>query len=174
MAHEHFNGAPTEPTAEERADLWPKVEKVRMAMLTTHDRSGALTSRPITTQQAEPDGVLWFFVPMDGGIAEELGRDPRLILNYADVSDNFFVALSGTGQILKDRAKARQLWNPLAGAWFPDGVDDPNLALLRVEVEKGEYWDPGSSRMVQMFAMAKAAITRTPPKNIGEHHEFRT
>jgi len=69
MAHEHFNGAPTEPTAEERADLWPKVEKVRMAMLTTHDRSGALTSRPITTQQAEPDGVLWFFVPMDGGIA---------------------------------------------------------------------------------------------------------
>jgi len=90
------------------------------------------------------------------------------------VSDNFFVALSGTGQILKDRAKARELWNPLAGAWFPDGVDDPNLALLRVEVEKGEYWDPGSSRMVQMFAMAKAAITRTPPKNIGEHHEFRT
>ena len=119
MAHEDFNGAPTEPTPEERAELWRKVEKLRMAMLTTHDRSGALTSRPITTQQAEADGVLWFFVPLDGGMAEELGRDPRLILNYADVSDNFFVALAGTGQILKDRAKAKELWSPMAGAWFP-------------------------------------------------------
>ena len=173
MAHEHFNGEPTEPTEAERAELWRKVEKVRMAMLTTHDRSGALTSRPITTQQAEPEGVLWFFVPIDGGMAEELGRDPRLILNYAELSDNFFVALSGTGQILKDRAKARELWSPMAGAWFPDGPEDANLALLRVEVEKGEYWDPGSSKLVQFFAMAKAALTGSPPRNLGEHHEFR-
>jgi general stress protein 26 len=173
MAHEHFSGEPTEPTAGERADLWRKVGKVRMAMLTTHDRHGALTSRPITTQQAEKDGVLWFFIAVDGGIAEELGRDPRLLLNYVDLSDNFFVALTGTGQVLKDRAKVHELWSPLAGAWFPQGEQDPNLALLRVDVEKGEYWDPGSSKLVQFFAIAKAALTHSPPRNVGEHREFR-
>lgn len=174
MTHEHFNDDRAEPTGEERADLWRKVEKVRMAMLTTHDRTGAMTARPITTQQAEPVGVVWFFIPRDGGMAEELARDPRVLLNYADLSDNFFVALTGTGHVSQDRAKMRELRNPMGGAWFPKGVDDPNLALLRIDVEKAEYWNPGSSKLVQFFAIAKAALTHTPPHDVGEHREFRT
>jgi general stress protein 26 len=165
---------PTAPTADERAALWRRLEKVRMAMLTTHDLQGELSSRPITTQQAEGEGVLWYFVPIDGGIAEELGRDPRVSLNYVDLSDNLFVSLRGTGQILKDRAKVRKLWNAMAGAWFPGGPDDPSLALLRIDVEKGEYWEPQGSKLVQFFSIAKAALTHTPPKHAGEHREFRT
>ena len=173
MAEEKFNGEPTEPTATERAELWRKVEKIKFAMLITHDLDGALTARPLTVQQAEGQGALWFFIAKDGGIAEELARDPRVLMNLVDLSDNFFVALAGTGQVVEDFAKARELWNPMVGAWFPQGVDDPNLALLRIDVEKGEYWDPGSSKLVQAFAMAKAALTRTPPRNVGEHREFR-
>ena len=51
--------------------------------------------------------------------------------------------------------------------------DDPNLGLLRIDVERGEYWDPGSSKMVRMLAIAKAAITHSTPRNVGEHREFR-
>ncbi|HSV19201.1 MAG TPA: pyridoxamine 5'-phosphate oxidase family protein [Casimicrobiaceae bacterium] len=69
--------------------------------------------------------------------------------------------------------KVKELWNAMAGAWFPHGPDDPNLGLLRIDVERGEYWDPGSSKMVRMLAIAKAAITHSPPKNVGEHREFR-
>ena len=174
MTQEHFNDGRTEPTAAERADLWRKAEKVRMAMLTTHDATGAMTARPVTTQQAEARGVVWFFVPIDGGMAAEVGRDPRVLLAYADLSDNFFVALTGTARVLHDRDKIRELWSPMAAAWFPKGIDDPNLALLRVDVERGEYWDPGSSKLVQFFAIAKAALTRTPPHDVGEHREFRT
>ena len=173
MAHQDPTAVSEEPTPRERTELWGRLEKVRMTMLTTHDVDGELSSRPITTQQAQEDGVLWFFVPVDGGIAEELGRDPRVMLNYADLSDNFFVALRGTGQILKDRAKVRELWNAMAGAWFTGGPDDPQLALLRVDVDKGEYWEPKVNTLVQFFSIAKAAITRTPPKSAAEHREFR-
>ena len=118
--------------------------------------------------------MLWFFVPLDGGIAEELGRDPRVMLTYADLSDNFFVALRGTGQILKDRAKVKELWNRDGRrVVHRRGPDDPTLALLRIDVDKGDYWDPGSSKLVQFFSIAKSALTRTPPKNAGEHREFR-
>src|SRR3982751_6915245 len=116
---------PYEPTEQERAQLWRRLEQVRMAMLTTHDAEGQLTSRPITTQQAEHCGVLWFFVPHEGDIAEDLARDPRVGLAYVDLSETLFVGLRGTGHVLKDRAKARSLWNALAGAWFPHGPDDP-------------------------------------------------
>jgi len=61
---------------------------------------------------------------------------------------------------------------PFAAGWFPGGPEDPNLGLLRVDVENGEYWDPVASKLVQFFAMAKAAVTRRPPQNIGEHRRF--
>jgi general stress protein 26 len=112
----HFVDPPDAPTAQERSELWRKLEKVRMTMLTTHDRDGEMTSRPLTTQQVQEEGVAWFFIPLDGGVAEELGRDPRILLTYADLSDNFFVALRGKGQILKDRAKVKELWSPLVTA----------------------------------------------------------
>ena len=67
----------------------------------------------------------------------------------------------------------RELWNAMAGAWFTRGPDDPKLALLRVDVDKGEYWEPDVSKVVQFFSIAKAALTRTPPKHVGEHREFQ-
>lgn len=161
-------------TVEQRQELWRKLEKLRFAMVTTHDEQGAMTARPLTTQQIEDDGTAWFFIPLDGPIAEELARDPSVLVVYSDVGDNFYAALRGTARVIKDAAKIRELWSPLVGAWFPQGADDPNLGLLCVDIDKGEYWDPGSSKLVQFFAMAKAAATRTPPRNIGEHREFRT
>ncbi len=172
MSRTEIPDAHQAPTDEERAALWHRIEKVRMTMLTTLDLAGEFTSRPITTQQAQEDGVLWFFVPIDGGVAEELGRDPRVSLNYVDLSDSLYVTLRGTGQILKDPAKVRELWSAMAGAWFTGGPDDPKLALLRVDIDKGEYWDSGGSKLVQFFSMAASAITRTPPKHAGDHREF--
>jgi general stress protein 26 len=160
------------PTDKERAALWRRLETVRMAMVTTHDTDGQLAARPLTTQQAETSGVLWFFIPMEGEIADDLARDPRVALAYVDLADNLFVSLRGSGQVLKDRAKARSLWNALAGAWFPRGPDDPRLALLRIDVERGEYWDAGASRLVQFFSIARAALTHTPPRHPGNHREF--
>lgn len=167
------SGEPPQPaTGEDRRALWRKLEKLRMAMVATHDVAGEMTARPLTTQQVEDDGTASFFVPLDGGVSEELARDARALVTYADVGDDFFVALRGRGEMVRDEAKARELWTPFAAGWFPGGPEDPNLGLLRVDVENGEYWDPVASKLVQFFAMAKAAVTRRPPQNIGEHRRF--
>jgi hypothetical protein len=60
---------------------------------------------------------------------------------------------------VRDRQKIHELWNPTLKAWFPNGVDDPEIALLCVEVEKAEYWDTPSSRMVQLIGFVKAVVT---------------
>lgn len=174
MSSQHWNHDSTTISSEQREELWRKLEKLRFAMVVTHDHQGAMTARPLTTQQIENTGTAWFFVPLDGEVAEELAADPRTLVVYSDLGDNFYVALRGTGKVVKDAAKIRELWSPLVAAWFPRGPEDPNLGLLCVDIDKGEYWDPGSSKLVQFYAMAKAAITRTPPRNVGEHREFRT
>ena len=41
------------------------IKDIRIAMLTTVDEDGSLRSRPMATQDAEFDGVLWFMVGAD-------------------------------------------------------------------------------------------------------------
>lgn len=60
---------------------------------------------------------------------------------------------------MRDKEKAKELWKPLLKAWFPKGLEDPDLALLKVSVESAEYWDAPSSKMVQIAGIAKAAVT---------------
>lgn len=150
--------------------LREKIKGIRIAMLTTIDKDGSLRSRPMATQEAESDGELWFFTAAGSAKAGEVEHDQRVNVSYADPDDQRYVSVSGTARIVRDQAKARELWNPLLKAWFPKGLDDPELALLRVQVEKAEYWDSPSSKMVQLIGLLKAVTTgkRYEP-DPGEH-----
>ena len=139
--------------------LREKIKGIRIAMLTTVDEDGSLRSRPMATQEAESDGDLWFFTGLSSPKAHEVEQDHRVNLSYADPDDQRYVSISGTGRILRDKSKAKELWNPMLKAWFPEGLDDPNLALLRVAVEKAEYWDSPSGKMVQAVGFLKAVAT---------------
>ena len=79
--------------------------------------------------------------------------------------------MSGTASIVDDRAKIAELWTPMAKAWFPQGVDDPNLALLKLDVVRGEYWDSSSTKMVQLYILTKVVLSGTPPTDLGEHRK---
>ena len=134
------------------------IEDVEIAMLTTIDK-GVLRSRPMATQQTEFDGDLWFFTSAETHKTEEIQKDNRVNVSYALPSDNTYVSVSGKAEIVRDRAKIEELWNPIYKAWFPKGLDDPNLILLKVEVEQAEYWDSPSSTFVQLYGFLKALAT---------------
>lgn len=135
------------------------IKDITIAMLTTVTSDGSLRSRPMYTQQQEFDGTLWFFLGKHSHTVEELSADPRVNVSYAATGDNNFVSVSGTATLVGDRAKAEQLWSPLYKAWYPGGLDDPNLALLRVDIERAEYWDAPSSAVVQLAGFVKAIVT---------------
>jgi general stress protein 26 len=125
-----------------------KIEKLReltkdidFAMLTTIDADGGLRSRPMSTQQTEFDGDLWFFTAIDTAKASEVQRDNRVNVSYSRPDDHTYVSISGMAVLVNDRAKMEALWSPVYKAYFPDGLDDPNLRLLKVEVQKAEYWE---------------------------------
>jgi general stress protein 26 len=141
------------------AKLAKRIKDVRVAMLTTIEADGSLRSRPMATQQTEFDGTLWFFTWIDSAKVHEIERDHHVNITYANQSDEVYVSVSGMARLVRDPAKAKELWNPLHKAWFPQGLDDPNLGLLRVDVEKAEYWDSPSSKAVQLVGFAKSIAT---------------
>ncbi len=129
-------------TRQEKIDkLRELIKDIDFAMLTTVDTDGGLRSRPMSTQQTEFDGDLWFFTAIDTAKAHEVVRDNRVNVSYARPDDHIYVSVSGAGVLVNDRAKMEELWSPVYKAYFPDGLEDPNLRLLKVEVQKAEYWE---------------------------------
>lgn len=154
---------------EKVADL---IEDIRIAFLTTITPDGTLHSRPMATQRDRFDGTLWFFTPIDSAKVQETDQTHQVAVVYSDPSKQSYVALSGTAHTKRDRNKAEQLWHPFMKTWFPQGLDDPNLGLLHVHVERAEYWDAPSSTFIHLYGMVKATLTGRPP-NPGEHEAFQ-
>lgn len=150
---------------EQVADL---IRGIRVAMLTTVDGDGELHSRPMATQDVDFDGTLWFFTAADSEKAADLERDARVNVSYADEDRSRYVSLFGSARLVRDRRRIRDLWKPYLKAWFPQGLDEPELALLEVTVTGGEYWDAPSSRLVRLAGLVKGVLTRTGMPT-GEH-----
>jgi len=162
------NSAPTH--AESFARLNQLISDLHIAMLTTATADGSLRSRPMATQQVDLiDGVLWFFSASDSPKADEILHQKAVNLAYMSVDKQRYVSVSGEAHVVRDKTKTRQLWKPAAKAWFPGGVEDPNLVLLRVDVVSAEYWDAPSSKMVQFYGLAKLAFTGNSDKTLGEN-----
>lgn len=135
------------------------IKDIDFTMMTTIDTDGVLRSRPMSTQESEVTDALWFFTSDQTHKTDEIKKDNRVNLSYAKPDDNEYISVSGTAEIVKDKAKMEELWNPILKAWFPKGLDDPTICLLKVKAEQAEYWDSTSSTLVQIVGFVKAMAT---------------
>lgn len=165
----------TDPRAQ-REHLWNLIKDLKFAMFTTrHPTNGHLHARPMTTQNTrlDEDDRLWFFMSRRSDAVDDLAAEPHVNISYADAGKDSYVSVAGTASVSQDQAKARALWNKMTEAWFPGGVDDPDLALVEVVITHAHYWDVKENKLTQLFKMAKAAVTGKPPTGMGESGEVR-
>jgi general stress protein 26 len=139
--------------------LGEKIKDVRIAMLTTVDEDGTLFSRPMATQEMDFDGDLWFFTQASAPKVDDVAQENQVNVAYAKPSDQLFVSVTGTAQIVRDRQKMHDLWKPVLKVWFPNGPDDPDMALLKVSVTKAQYWEGPSNKLTQLAGFAKGLVT---------------
>lgn len=152
--------AQTNDRKESIAKLNELIKDIEIAMLTTYDQDGSLHSRPMATQKVEFDGLLWFFTRASSHKVQEIEREHHVNLAYSAPDKQRYVSVSGMARLVKDRPKMEELWNPVYKAWFPDGLDDPDLALLKVSVEHAEYWDSPSSFAAQVIKFVQARAVK--------------
>ena len=135
------------------------IEDIRVCMLTTVDEAGRLVSRPMSALHMDATGAIRFFTSRTSSKTGQLGN---VNIAFVNESDADYVSIAGRGELEVDREMIEALWTSAAEPWFPKGKDDPDLALLRVDVETAEIWDANDSRMVRLIAMATAVVTGQP------------
>jgi general stress protein 26 len=135
------------------------VKGIRIAMMSTIDANGEIHSRPMATQDEPFNGTLWFLTGKASEKVYEIRQSQKITLDYADPGNSKYITLRGTASVNNDRARIDEMWNPLYKAWFPNGKDDPNITVLRVDVTEGEYWEANSSKLIMGIRYVAAAVT---------------
>lgn len=152
---------------EAMAKLWAMIEGIKVAMMTSWD-GRLLHARPMHGYQKEFEGKLYFFTKLRSGKTGEIERFDQVNLAYADPEHQNYVSVAGKARVSTDRERMKQLWNPMASAWFPKGLGDPDLGLIEVEVESAQYWDSTASTMRYLWEVASANLTGKEP-DMGEN-----
>ncbi len=147
-----------------RDHIWSLIKDIKVAMMATWDRDRhEAHARPMMAlQRDEFDSTLWFFTGKDSRKAEEVGSAHEALLTYADPKGQAYVSVSGSAVLVDDRTRIAELWTDYAKIWFPDGVDDPNLTLLRFEAEQAEFWEAPNA-LVRSVSYLKALATGETP-----------
>lgn len=147
-------------TRKQREHLRELIKGIDIAMFTTIGDRGFPVSRPLSTQQAEFDGkLLWFFVRGNSPKVAEIARNPKVNVAYASKDANAYISVAGKADLVRTRAKIRELWNDALKVWFRKGLDDPELALIRVRVHSIEYWEGPSTGIGKLVGFVAAAVT---------------
>jgi general stress protein 26 len=135
------------------------IDGMDTAMFTTMTREGRLASRPLRMQEIDDEGAMWFVTDRDSHKAEEIEAHPQVNISFVAPQDNTYVSISGRAGVLFDKARLHDLWSPAMMVFYPDGLDDPDLCVLRVEMESAEYWDSPGGLVGNALYLALAALT---------------
>jgi general stress protein 26 len=153
-------------TPDPRTHLLSLLKEFDTGILTSVAPDGSLHARPLRVASTEPEGTLWFPTTISSPKVDEIQADRTVSVTFQ--SRAIYLAFSGTASVVRDRAKIDEVWSEPMKVWFPEGKDDPELVLLRVALDTGEYWDQrGASGLKYMFKAAKAYMTGNRPEADG-------
>lgn len=131
------------------------------AMLVGVEEDGTLRARPMALQkEALKDCDLWFVTADDTHKTDEVERNRHVNICCFRKRDGAYVSISASGRIERTPAEVRKLWKPSWKIWFGDEKpEDGGIVLLKLDVERAEYWEPEGGRLRVLYAMAKGLLT---------------
>jgi general stress protein 26 len=135
------------------------IEDIHIAMLVTAGEDGSFDSRPMALQTKDFDGSVWFLTRHDSSKVHEIREDSNVTLIFSDPSHHNYVSAKGRAHVHQDRTRIHELWNPMYKAWFPDGENDPEIAVIRVDMVEADYWQASSSKLIHGIKYLAAAVT---------------
>ena len=124
--------------------------------------------RPMSVQQADDNGHLWFLSASDSHTNAELAHDPAVKLFFQRSAHAGFLELDGIATVSTDRAKIKELWDPVLKTWFTEGEDDPRITVIQVVPREGYYCD---NKHGQVVAGAKMLIGAAIGKTLDDSIE---
>lgn len=115
-------------------------------------------TRPMSVQEVDDEGNLWFLSADDSHKNLELSKDPFVKLYFQGSQHSDFLCLDGIATISRDKKKIKQLWEFVIATWFTQGIEDPHITVIKVVPIDGYYWDTKHGNAVAGIKMLFGAM----------------
>lgn len=148
--------------------LWSLMGDQQTCMMITATPDGRMRGRPMHAILEQALNEIWFYTRLKDGKCDEVENDAQICLTFGCPKSNDYVSVSGAAQVRRDPAMIHKHWSRFVDAWFPEGPDGPEVGMICVRPEAGEYWDGESSSVLAALKMLRASATDETP-DLGEH-----
>ena len=144
-----------------RRAMWKAMARSPFLMIRLDDYKGH--SEPMTAQLDEAaDGEFWFFTTRSNRIA----AGGKAMAQFVSRDHDLFCCLSGTLKEEDDRAVIDNHWSASIEAWYEGGRTDPELLMLRFELDEAEIWQRDTTLKGLFKLMTDKAVR---PGELGDH-----
>lgn len=147
-------------------------EKAKTFMFTTSIQSDYPTTRPMTVQEVDENGYLWFISSSESHNVEEVKENSRVQLYFSNTSNYEFLYVLGEASLHTDKGLIDKYWTDFANAWF-DGKEDPRVRIVKVKPVDSYYWDTKHSKIISLIKIGFAAVTGAKMEDGGIEGELK-
>lgn len=128
-------------------------------MITVSDKRA--TARPLGVCGKPEDftGTLWFITDRRSHKVEEIADGAETSLTFQNDERGTYAHMRGRAAVVNDRQQLAALYTTDQRTWFPDGPDDPNITLVRFDVDAADYWDGHSNLARKAVAFLTSVVT---------------
>lgn len=148
-------------------DIFQKMEMIEVAFLCAQGEDNII-SRPMMAQFDEDDRKsLYFISSSNAEQVEALIKNPNAVATMTDSSNKIYIEAKGQCQITQSKEKIKPFWNAMVDTWFPEGLKDSDVSLIKLSLESLECWDSSGNIIMKAANLLMAKLTNTIP-NLGE------
>lgn len=134
-------------------------EEIKICMLCTYDTQHKMQTAPMSANQVDDDGTFWFLSAKDSTHNADINADSTTDLIFSQPSKENYLSVHGKSEVLYDKSKIEDLWNPIVKTWFTEGKDDPNISIIKFTPDEAYYWDTKHGKMISFLKIAVGAVT---------------
>jgi general stress protein 26 len=148
---------------EVRERMWEKMAKspfVMVRLMGSDDHAQPMTA--ILDDKAE--ATFWFYTQK----GNRLAPGGEAMAQFVSKDHKIFACIQGTLVEETDSAVIDRHWSNMVEAWFAGGRNDPNLLMLRFELDEAEIWE-GDESALGFFKMLTGA--KIEGGEVGRHVE---
>lgn len=121
--------------------------------------AGSSGARPMSVQEVDDEGNIWFLSANDSHKDQEIAMNPNVTLYFQGSPHSDFLVINGVATASRDERKIKKLWEPIFKTWFTEGENDPRISVIKVTPTEGHYWDTKHGFAVAGIKMVIGALT---------------
>lgn len=147
------------------------ISQTGTCMFFTDTQAGVYNTRPMAIIEVDINGTCWFFSNKNSEMVSDIEKDSHVHLVFSNPVKESYLDLRGRASIQEDRQSIEEKWDPIVKPWFPQGVNDPELCLIKVKTDEAHYWDNNNTKMVEILKTVASIVTGSQPAP-GVHGEL--